>query len=444
MKKLRRRLLYGRLLLLKYDRPALERCPRRLAARGKWLTRAFSLLRCFLEMEDLAGAVEIIDQLKLAYSFGFARVNESLRLTVLLVACLKEKRVNMAAFLCDAFIPLIRGFSVEQMVTSFEQLTFISLVSAKNKQFFLCAKAAKLVLDFFEKNAVGLNEASKQPMVTTGFAALKRMGCLTVRRDSALFYEILTRTTALVGKYGLPVQDHELSALFIEWLHKAARNEQSDEMIQVLNELEQLLRCGRISATALLEVIREARNVAGTFSSNSLSPICSLLVEKLLSLAYLSQSLDCMLCAVECAGKVGYLVVYQRGFRQSFSLLLPLLDCGRKLFNDERKFGYSESSNGFRVKSLLYILKENLSIAEYAVRQEMTLTVGDFILWILQTWQEQATMGNSRKSIKLFSQLFYLYWCQVRCRQAKRSEDLCNEVMSPALLTAEQVQGLFK
>jgi hypothetical protein len=435
---LRRQLLYGRFLLLKYDRIVLERAPERLASRGKWLRRAFFLLQSFLESEDLSKVIEVIDQLKLAYGYGFLRPNESTRLTALIVRCLQDKRVDMATFLFDAFTPLIRSQSCEKIAAIFEQFTFISLVFAKHKQFFLCAKVANLILDVYDKNGCQLNEPQNQRTLTTGLTALQRMGSLAMRYDLPLFYEILSRTVALFKKSGLIIRDSEVSGLFLAWLHKAARNEQTEALRQIFFELEQLLRCGRITEMVLLEVIVEGENIAGTFSCQLFSPIGPLFIQQLLSLAYLSQSIGCMKQAIDCGGRVGYLAVHQNGFRKSFSLLRPLLDSGRKLFNEERKFGYSESNNGFRQKTLFYILKQNLAIAEYAARQEMTLTVGEVISWLLQSWQQQATVEESKKSIKWFSQLFYMYWHHVRIRQAKRS-GLLDELMMPLLLTPEQV-----
>lgn len=432
-------LLYGRFLLLKYDRTVLERAPERRVSRGKWLRRAFFLLQRFLETEDLPKAIEVIDQLKLAYGYGFLRPNESMRLTALLVSCLQSKRVDIATFLFDAFTPLIRSQACDKSSAIFEQFTFISLIFAKHKQFFLCAKAANLILDVYEKNGCRLNESQNKSVLITGLAALKRIGSLSMQRDLALFYEILTRTVLLLKKNEIHIDDSVLSDLFVVWLHKAARNEQPDVMLRTFSELEQLLRCGKITEALLLNVINEGKNMAATFSCQPLSPICPLLVQQLLSLAYLSQSITCMKRAVECAGKVGNLAVHQNGFRQSFSTLRPLWESGRKLFNDERKFGYSESNNGFRHRTLFYILKESLAIAEYVARQEMTLTVGDFILWMLQSWQHLATVEESQKSIKQFSQLFYVYWQHVRSRQAKCSGDRPDELMTPLLLTEEQV-----
>lgn len=444
MKRLRQQLLRGRLLLLKYDRPRLACSPERGASRSKWLRRAFFLLQCFLQHEDLPRAMVVIDQLKLAYADGFARSNESMRLTALLISFLKEKRVNMAAFLFDAFTPMMRGQSVERLVALFEELTFISLVAVKNRHFFLCAKVTAFILDFFEKSSLCFTETGNQHLMITGVAALKRIGSLTIRRDPALFHEILTRTVTLLEKHPGLMEHDEIHALFSEWIYKAARNEQPNEMICVLNELERLRCYHKNFAVMLRQIIKETENVAGNFSYYLQSPICALLVQKLLALAYLSHSSECMRRAIQCASKVGYLAVYQHGFRESFSLLLPLFDSGRRMFNDERKFGYSESNNGFRQKSLLVILKESLAIAEYAVRQDMTFTVSDFILWMLETWQKQASIEHSKKSIKRFSQLFYLYWCQVRRRQAKQSADLLSDVMSPVLVTNEQVQELFE
>lgn len=443
MIRLRQQLLNGRFLLLKYDRTVLERDPERLASRGKWLQRAFFLLQSFLKYEDLPKVIEVIDQLKLAYGYGFLRPNESMKLTALVVSCLQDKHFDIAAFLFDAFTPLIRNQSCDKIAAIFEQLTFISLVFAKHKQFFLCAKAANLILNSYEKNWHSPNESQNQQIIITALAALQRIGSLAMRRDPELFYEILTRTVALLKKAEFTFSDGALSALFVTWLHKAACNDQTEAMLRTCSELEQLLRCGGVTEVVLLEVITEGRNIAGTLSPQSHNPISPLLVQQLLSLAYLSQSIRCMKGAVECAGQVGNLAVQQHGFRKSFFLLRPLLDCGRKLFNDERKFGYSESNGGFRQRTLFYILKESLAIAEYAARQDMTLTVGDVILWMLQSWQQQATIEESKKSIKRFSQLFYMYWHQVRSRQAKRSGAMLTELMTPLLLTEEQVDWLM-
>ncbi len=435
---LRRQLLYGRFLLLKYDRTVLERAPERLASRGRWLRRAFFLLQSFLESEDLPKVIEVIDQLKLAYGYGFWRSNESMRLAALVVSCLQGKRVDIATFLVDAFTPLIRSQSCEKIAAIFEQFTFLSLVFAKHRQFFLCAKVANLILDVYDKKGYQLNEPQNQRTLTTGLVALQRMGSLAMRYDLPLFYEILARTVALFKENEFTIRDSAKSSLFLAWLHKAARNEQTEALGQTFFELEQLLRCGKITEAVLLEVIIEGENIAGTFSGHLVSPICSLFVQQLLSLAYLSQSVGCMKQAVKCAGSVGYLAIHHNGFRKSFSLLRPLLDSGRKLFNEERKFGYSESNDGFRQRALFYILKESLAIAEYAARQGMTLTVGEVISWLLQSWQQQATIEESKKSIKWFSQLFYMYWHHVRIRQAKRSGSL-DELMTPLLLTPEQV-----
>ena len=439
---LRQQLLNGRFLLLKYNRTVLERDPERIASRGKWLRRAFFLLQSFLKSEDLPKVIEVIDQLKLAYGNGFLRPNESMKLTALIVSCLQDKHLDMATFLFDAFTPLIKNQSCDKIAAIFEQLTFISMVFVKHKQFFLCAKAANLILDSYEKNRHLLNEPLNQQVITAGLAALQRIGSLAMHRDLPLFYEILTRTVALFKKAEFTFVDSELSGLFVTWLHKAAGNEQTEALLRICSELEQLLRCGRVTEVLLLEVITEGRNIAGAFSSQSNSPISPLLVQQLLSLAYLSQSIRCMRGAIECASQVGNLAIQQHGFRKSFFLLRPLLDSGRKLFNDERKFGYSESNDGFRQRTLFYILQESLAIAEYAARQDMTLTVSDVILWLLQSWQNQATIEESKKSIKRFSQLFYMYWYKVKSRQAKRSGPMPPELMTPLLLTEEQVGWL--
>jgi len=421
----------------------LERKPDRFVSRGKWLRRAFFLLQRFLEVGELPKVIEVIDQLKLSYADGFSRPNEPLRLTALLVHCLQTKHEDIATILFDCFTPFIKNQSFDKIAVVFEQFIFISSVFVKHKQYFICDKSANLIFDFCEKNGISLNESQNRLTAKTSLTAFKRLGCLAMRHDPDLFYEILIRTAALFKKNEMIIGDEETSILFFAWVHKSARNDQTDVMLRIFYEFEQLLSCGRITEAVLYDIILECGNLAETFSNYTESPICSLIIQQLLSLSYLSQSMKCMRQAIVCAGKVNYLAIHKHGFRQCFSLLRPLADCGRKLLNETRKFGYSASNNDFEHQILLSILKENLSIVEYSVQQENTLTVGDVILWLFQSWQNQVSIGESKKSIQRFNQLFYIYWQQVNSRQAKYDADM-SELMVPLLFTEEQTNWLLQ
>lgn len=431
MNGLGQRILAGRSFLLNFERCRLERRPAKRQAREKWLKQAYRLLMKLINDGLMAEAARIIEQVKSAYGNGFTRPGESSKLTAAVIYCLREGQGELAGLLFDAFKPLARSLSGTNLAQLFEQLAFIGLIAERNKQSYLCCKAAEFILNFWEQNEAMMAHVENKPACVAGLLALRRLGSLAMRFDQALFDEILARCDLLFVRFLAAGLSEPVTAVLGAWLHRAARNEQEENIRDILAVVEHLVNDAKLGERDFLQVAAEGQSIAGVFTCNVFSKVPQLLAERYLQIAYCSESRSCFQAMVTFAGEIGRMAIYQHGFRQSFSFLEPLLIFGRKLFQTERKFGYSEISSDFRQHCLQAILKEFCMTMEFAARQDLTTSVGEVVLWLLTSWQSQSNAKAHRKSVKLFCQLLYCYWCQMRRR--KGSEEELTALLEPVL-----------
>ncbi len=270
---------------------------------------------------------------------------------------------------------------------------------------------------------------------------LRLVGVLALRRhETDLFRELTTRLAAIVAaRPDSPGLSGEIVALTAQWLHRIVKHDDLAMFALLQNIALALPAQDALLAADIRLLIKEWQELAGTACLNPHSTLAEGIVSFTLELALARGSKSGWQQAVTGAGQVARLVITRHGIKAALPRILPLLSAGRELLSLELKVGSIENADSFRQQALYLVVRECLSLSEYAARQDLVTTAGDIIADICRYWTEYS-IHASPKAIKRFCQLLLAYWMKTS-RQAKKVT-ISDELARPVLLSESDKQRL--
>ncbi|EGO61831.1 hypothetical protein [Acetonema longum] len=428
----------ARSLAKKLDKLARQQ-PRDAKGETSFLRRIYQLIQDSLITNDVAETYKLLDLLKLAYGEGCIRPDEPIHLMTLAVSLVRQEKTDLAAALLDAYRNMLRRLPVESSVMAAEQLLVIGTVAAREKQPFLATKAAEILFAMLEK----VEWTTHRPdSVIAVIRSLKVLGGYALRRqDTEFFREMTTRFAVFViAKPHSIIVDEILAALSV-WMHRILQTD-NETLFAVLADFVLHLADRRALQDESIErLLREWHNLAGVVSLNPKSKLAAAVVGHILELGKRTENVANWTLAVSCAAKLAKLAVDQSGSQQAFPLIYPLLDAGRKFLLAELKFGENVRS-AFRQKALFILVKECISLFNFAARQQMLATIYDVAGEFYQYWSGDPARAISCKSAKKFFQLLLLYWKQTRGLLPKKKLPADLPLMDPLLFSETDINRM--
>ncbi|MBP2653669.1 MAG: hypothetical protein H6Q73_1238 [Firmicutes bacterium] len=398
------------------------------------LDSIYRLIDICIATDNAVFGYKAIDLLKIAFSEGVIRNNESPELAGIIIAALRREQPDIAAGALDAFRQLLKNMPSGDIYLACEQLTLIAAISYRENYYFLAAKAAEVVFVVMDRR--------EDEGVMSVLSTIKIIGILALRRrDNGLFRELTVRLADAIDEQcwhnGFRI---EVNGIVSVWLHRIIKNDDA-MMLAVLTEFVRLLLSSdNLTEDDMNEFIREWYNSAGIASLNPNSDLAAKIIAFTLKAILNRCGLQGLDLAVNGAGQVVRLVISREGIKNSFPYVLPLLDTGRELLARELKFGSGEYDDSFRQRALFSLVRELIAIARYATRQGTSTTVSDVITEYYQCWLVYPE-PSSVKAIKRFCQLIIVYWLRVRTRQEKKM-DVSGELALPMLLDDREREKL--
>jgi hypothetical protein len=346
------------------------------------------------------------------------------------VTALRANQPDLAGFILDAFKPMLRYLTTEDVPETVEQLVQISIIAGKAKQNFLVAKASENIFAMLEQQ----NCEANQPLCAVFLRALTAIGTVALRRhDDDLFREMATRIACWLATKPSAALSPELIALLSTWLHYIVKTDQPIQFSIVEELTVQLVETKVLSDEALALLFVEWTNLAGTACLNPNTSIASLTLSLMLQLAAKQHKQEVWALATKSTGQVAKLASAHHGNLTSvFQVIYPLLEAGRKLLIIEIRFG--EYTDELNRQALFMVLEECLAIVTFLARQDMTTTTGEVISDIYKHWSNSPCLRGNPKSVKKFCQLLLLFWVKIRRRQAKRGMPINQDLTEPMLI----------
>lgn len=428
----------ARSLSKKLDKLARQQ-PKDAKEEAFFLRRVYQLIQDSLSANDPAMAYKLLDLLKLAYGEGCIRLDEPIHLMTLAVSLVRQEKTDLAAALLDAYRNMLRRLPVESSVMAAEQLLVIGTVAARGKQPFLATKAAEILFAMLEK----VEWATHTPdSVIAVIRSLKVLGIYALRRQDAEFFrEMTTRFAAFVITKPHSIIVDEILAALSAWLHRILQTD-NEALLAVLTDFVlHLVDSGALRDESIKQLLQEWHNLAGVVSLNSKSKLSAAVVAHILELGKKTENVANWTLAVGYAAKLARLAVDQSGSQQAFPLIYPLLDAGRKILVAELKFGQNVRSE-FRQQALFVLVKECISLLNFAARKEMTATIYDVAGEFYQYWTGDSGRTVSSKSAKKFFQLLLLYWKQTRGLLPKKKLPADLPLMEPLLFSETDINRM--
>jgi hypothetical protein len=425
----RRRLEYqAKLLAAKLQKLTRQKRPDPASA-SRLLRRIYALLYDSIAVNPVV-TYQAVELLKFAFGEGLRRANEPGRLMAAAVTALRANQPDLAGFILDAFKPMLRYLTTEDVPETVEQLVQISIIAGKAKQNFLVAKASENIFAMLEQQ----NCAANQPLCAVFLRALTAIGTVALRRhDDDLFREMATRIACWLATKPSDAVSSELVALLSTWLHYIVKTDQPIQFSIVEELTVQLVETKVLSDEALALLFVEWTNLAGTACLNPNTSIASLTLSLMLQLAAKRHKQEVWALATKSTGQVAKLASAHHGnLTGVFQVIYPLLEAGRKLLIIEIRFG--EYTDELNRQALFMVLEECLAIVTFLARQDMTTTTGEVISDIYKHWSNSPCLRGNPKSVKKFCQLLLLFWVKIRRRQAKRGMPINQDLTEPMLI----------
>ncbi|WP_425057701.1 hypothetical protein [Sporomusa carbonis] len=357
-------------------------------------------------------AYRAFDLLKLALGHGLGKPGEPSRLTTVVYMALKSNHPDIAGHGIDAFRPLLKTMAVAEIPGAVEQLGLIAVISLKQRYNFLAARAVEVI--FTSLGVVqdaGANVAAMRALRLIGLTALRR-------GDTGLIREIQAKLAGLLAVAPLGSAAHEQAAwVFTAWLHRVIKSGDTTLFEVITNYIWQLADKKILTENALASLVTECSQLAGIISLNPYSQISDAISMFSLGLAAQSKRIDVWRQAVDGAGHAARMAVSQRTLSESFNVVYPLFETGRRMLAAE--FNSGPLSDPFRQQALYILVRECLQVVEFVARKNFTTTIVDIIDQIYLDWMNCQTNAGQQKSIKKFCQLIFIYGMRLKRRQKR-------------------------
>lgn len=387
------------------------------AIEGKRILRQiYKVINASLIAGKMDAAYRAFDLLKLALGHGLGRQGESVRLTAAVYLAVKSNQLDIAGHGIDAFRPLLKNMKSAEVPAAVEQLGLIAVMSLKKRQNFLAARAV-------DSLAVAMGVVEDEAGRAAVMRSLRLIGLIALRRkDTGLILEIQNTMSGWLATAPLTDSTHEqVAGALSAWLHRAVKAGDT-QLFEILTKyIYQLVQKELLTHTAITNIISECNYLAGIESLNPYSQLIGAISMTNLDLAMQVRS-DCIWRqAVDGAGQAAKLAIAQRTLLESFAVIYPLFEMGRRLLTAELNAGPLKDS--FRQQALYVLLRECLQLIEFVARQNFTVSTADIIDQIYRDWiKRQENIGHN-KSIKKFCQFLYLYCTKIKRRQRRTTPD---------------------
>lgn len=406
-------------------------------ARRKLLKTLFALAaQGVTEKDGETVSYRAVDLLQLAYGQGIARPDEPVHITALVSSLLNQNRPGLAAAVLDCYRGLLR--KIDNAAAAAEQLQTAGVLAMKAKHGFVAAKATDILLTIFERPE---NLANREA-VAAALNMLKICGKYALKRDDLDYYrELVARLKAFVT--GNPAYEaRDMVSLLSLWLHVIV-SKQNEAALTLLTDFVQELTDRKVFSRKVVEgILAEWQDLAGIASLNPASPIAAIIIHDMVALAAKIADNECWTNTVNACARIVRMIIEQYGTQYAFPLLYPLLDEGRKLLSDEIRFDVKSTTSDYRQRALFTVVKEFISVAEFAARVRITGSTYDIINEFYFFWHQDPALNYKIKSAKKFFQLVLLFWQKTMARQAKKQMPERPELLEPVLLSTIDISRL--
>jgi len=345
------------------------------AERRKLLKTLFVLIAQQPDGANETVAYKAVELLQIAYGQGLARPDEPVSITSLVGSLLNQNRPDLAAAVLDTYRGLLRSLDSAEMAA--EQLQTVGVMALKAKQSFVADKAINILFLLFENP----ERAADEQAVTAALGALRVIGKFALKRaDHDLFREMIARLRGFLATNPQPaVTTDSLVAVLSLWMHIIVSKQDDTSLALVIDCVQELIDSNVIDTPVISGLLSEWRDLAGMASLNPNSRIATVIIHDMVKLAAKTQDIALWTSMVSAVMKIVRLVIEQYGLGYAFPLLYPLLDASREMFVSQVRFPVEAAVSDFRQPALAVVIKECLSVAEFAARMQITETTYDVI-----------------------------------------------------------------
>ena len=386
-----------------------ERQPTPAAAK-RIMRQIYKLLKTSLIAGDADNMYRAFDLLKLALGHGLGGSADPSRITAVVFLALRSHQPDAAGHGIDCFRPLVRNIPVAGLPPIVEQLGLIAVISLKQRHNFLAARAVEII--FASLGTVQTDEvriAAMRALRVTGLTALRR-------GDSGLIREIQAKLTAwLAAEQPGSVIQEQVGGVLAAWLLRAVKAGDAGMIEPLTDYIRQLADKKVLANETLAGIVAECSHIAGMDSLNPFSQAAGAISMLSLDLAVLVRANATWRQAVDSAGQAARLALAQRSLGESFDIVYPLLEAGRRLLTAELNSGLVDDT--FRQQALYILMRECLQLVDFVSRQNFTITAADIIDQLYLNWIKCPANTGQHKSIRKFCQLLFLYYIRIKRRQ---------------------------
>lgn len=382
------------------------------------LKKLYKLVLDSLKIHDASLAYCAVELIKLAIGKGLYRSDESHYLKGLILHSMRNNEFQICEYILEAYKPLIKKNTDNYEVIT-RDLAIIVTFAFKYKRNYLITKAIGIIMKISYRG-----EEMVKMLNTSGVLAIRN-------QDIDLFRDIAC---------GLNKQEEfDKARILIYWLNRIVKTDNEQILRQWLELADELLRPPNDNKSGLY-LIEEWKNI---ISSAYLNPYCKMrlfIAEQLLFMTDKTLQTELSYIAVEGIAKTVRSAIECRK-DEVFILLSPLLNYGKTLLQHELSF--PNFNDGFRQKTLYFLLKQLVYFVEQYSRQDFSITPADVIYTIYTNWQNKQDSKFNAKNKKRFCQLLLLYWKDVNRRQAKKIDYYNIDLNEPVLLHSNDIKNLL-
>lgn len=400
------------------------------------MRKLYKMLQASLKAGNEAESYRALDLLKLALGHGLGRTGEASRLTAIIYLALHTKQLDAAGHSIDAFRPLLKNTSAAELPAAIEQLGLIAVICLKQRQNFLAARAVDIVF---------YCTSNQDPLVQAAIARALRLTGLTAlrRKDIGLIRELQAKMSNWLADEPADSRLHEhIAGVLAAWLHRAVKVEDFSVFELIAEYCSQLAEKKLLTEQGLADIIVECAHLSSMDSLNPYSKLSGKISMFSLELAVEIKSIVIWRQALGGVMQAARGAVNQRSLGESFAIIYPLLEMGRRLLAAE--LAASPREDVFRQEALFILIRECLQLVDFVARQNFTTSIADIIEQIYQAWIKYEQNQGLHKSIKRLCQLLFQYCTRIKRRQKNipREEDGFNAENVISLKDREHLEKL--
>lgn len=397
----------------------------------------FRIMYRAMRRRDYTLAFQGVESLKTIFAEIPATVADQRQTAVLLVAVIRLKWPDLGVHVVDVYRPLVRTLAEHgaDMAPAAGRLAFAGALAVREKQPVLAAKVLDVLFYLYNK----ATPEQRTAVTAAVFYALDELTRQAMRvRDYELLQEVANRIQAAAQEDVVPWRQAR------EWVTALMYRAVSDGNVQVAVMASTFVRRWAQYHGALPDqlatVAGEWADIARLALLNPHHRITPLLMEDILVLSHHQNDWRLGRLTVEKSAAIAMWAMLRYEPSAARPVLWPLLREGRRLMQWELRFG-SGDPDSYRQRMLEFILTECLSLVQVAVRQDFTLTPGDFIEETCRAWLATPDGQRTAHSTRKFCRLWLLYWMQERQRQARKNPP-AGELAVTSPLTSRERQHI--